>query len=44
MYKGFMVPMDSLDEETVRFIKEAPFCHYYLWRVVNEEDSISTPV
>ena len=39
-----MVPMDSLDPETVRFIQEAPFKHYYLWRVVNKEDSLSTPV
>ena len=36
--------MNTLDEETVKFIKEAPFRHYYLWRVVNKEDSISTPV
>ena len=42
--RGFMVPMESLDPETVEFIKNAPFCHYYLWRVVNKEDSISTPV
>ena len=39
-----MVPMESLDPETVRFIQEAPFKHYYLWRVVNKEDSLSTPV
>ena len=39
-----MVPMKSLDPETVEFIKNAPFHHYYLWRVVNKEDSISTPV
>ena len=42
--RGFMVPLDSLDFETVQFIKEAPFKHYYLWRVVHKEDSISTPV
>ena len=41
--RGFMVPMESLDPETVEFIKKAPFRHYYLWRVVNKEDSISTP-
>ena len=39
-----MVPLESLDPETVSFIINAPFCHYYLWRVVNKEDSISTPV
>ena len=39
-----MVPLDSLDFKTVQFIKEAPFKHYYLWRVVHKEDSISTPV
>ena len=39
-----MVPLDSLDEDTVKFIKEAPFGHYYLWRVVKKEDSLSTPV
>ena len=44
MDRGFMVPMDSLDFETVQFIKEAPFKHYYLWRVVYKEDSLSTPV
>ena len=42
--RGFMVPMDTLDPETVRFINEAPFKHYYLWRVVHKEDSLSTPV
>ena len=41
---GFMVPMESLDPETVKFIKKAPFCYYYLWRVVNKEDSIPTLV
>ena len=38
-----MVPMESLDPDTVEFIKNAPFRHYYLRRVVNKEDSISTP-
>ena len=42
--KGFMVPLESLDRETVKFIQEAQFCHYYLWRVVNKTDSLSTPV
>ena len=26
--QGFMVPMDTLDPETVRFINETPFKHY----------------
>ena len=39
-----MVPLDSLDSETVKYIKETPFKHYYLWRVVHKEDSLSTPV
>lgn len=39
-----MVPLESLDRETVKFIQEAQFCHYYLWRVVNKTDSLSTPV
>ena len=39
-----MVPLESLDPETVSFIMNAPFRHYYLWRVVNKEDSISTPI
>ena len=39
-----MVPMNTLNPETVRFINEAPFKHYYLWRVVHKEDSLSTPV
>ena len=38
-----MVPMESPDPETVEFIKKAPFRHYYFRRVVNKEDSISTP-
>ena len=42
--KGFMVPLDTLDKEPVKFIKEVPFHNYYLWRVVNKEDSIYTPV
>ena len=39
-----MVPLESLDAETIKFIQEAPFCHYYLLWVVHKEDSISTPV
>ena len=39
-----MVPLETLDLDTVSFIKNALFRHYYLWRVVNKEDSISTPV
>ena len=39
-----MVPLESLDEETIRFIDGAPFCHYYLWRVVHNEDYLSIPV
>ena len=42
--RGFMVPLKSLDPKTVEFIKNARFLHYYLWRVVNKEDSMSTPV
>ena len=42
--KGFMVPLESLDEETIRFLNSAPLRHYYLWRVVYKEDSLSTPV
>ena len=40
----FMVLMESLDPETVEFIRKAPFRHYYLWSVVNKEDSMSSPV
>ena len=39
-----MVPLEFLDPDTVGFIINAPFPHYYLWRVVNKEDSISSPV
>ena len=39
-----MTPLKDLDDEMVRFIKEALSRHYYLWRVVNKEDSLSTPV
>ena len=42
--KGFMVPLESLDCDTLKFIREALFPHYYLWRVVNKEDSLLTPV
>ena len=42
VHRSFMVPMVSLNPETVEFIRKAPFRHYYLWRVVNKEDSIST--
>ena len=44
MEGGFMVPLESLDPETVQYIEEAPFKHYYLWHVVPKEDSKSTPV
>ena len=28
--KGFMVPLETLDEEIIQFINKAPFRHYYL--------------
>ena len=42
--KGFMVRKVDLDPETQEFIDNAPFKHYYPWRPVTKDDSISTPV
>lgn len=42
--KGYMVPFESLPETTQKMIQDAPFRHYYPWRAVYKEDSVTTPV
>jgi len=42
--KGYMVPLDSLSEEQQQSIMSARFRHYYPWRAVYKEDSVTTPV
>ena len=42
--KGFMVRLKDLPSETQAIIKEAKFRHFFPWRTVFKEDSISTPV
>jgi hypothetical protein len=42
--KGYMQPMTSLPTETQIMIQNAPFHHYYPWRAVYKEDSVTTPV
>ena len=42
--KGFMIKKVDLDSETQELIDNAPFKHYYPWRPVTKDDSISTPV
>ena len=42
--KGFMVKMDSLSVDQQRIIREAKFQHFFPWRCVYKQDSLSTPV
>ena len=42
--KGFMSKVSDLDPETQEIINVAPFRHFYPWRIVYKEDSVSTPV
>ena len=42
--RNFMIKFDKLTEELKQKILSAPFLHYFLWRTVFKEDSISTPV
>ena len=42
--RGFMSKLDDINQEKQKIIAEAPFVHYYPWRVVYKEDSLSTPV
>ena len=42
--KGFMAKMDDMDSEVSQRVSDAPFHHYYPWRIVAKEDSVSTPI
>ena len=41
--KGFVVPLKTLSSEVQQMIKDAPIRHYFLWRSVFREESLSTP-
>jgi len=40
--KGFMAKLDDLPKEVRDKVSGAPFLHYYPWRIVAKEDSVST--
>ena len=42
--RGFMERLDDLSADRKEVILSSPFLHYYPWRTVYKEDSISTPV
>ena len=42
--REYMVPLDQLDPTTQELITSAPFKHYYPWRAVYKEESVTTPV
>ena len=42
--KGYMQELSDLPDEKQTTIKKAPFNHYYPWRAVYKEDSVTTPV
>ena len=42
--RGFMKLMEEFPKELQEKITNAPFRHYYCWRVVFKEDSLSTPI
>ena len=42
--RGFMQLMSEFPQDVQKKILEAPFLHYYPWRCVFKEDSLSTPV
>merc|ERR1719239_43930 len=42
--KGFMTKMDEMGTEVKQKVSDAPFHHYYPWRIVAKEDSVSTPI
>ena len=42
--RGFMSRLEDISQEKQKIISEAPFLHFYSWRVVYKEDSLSTPV
>ena len=42
--KGFMMKLSDMPEQKQKLIDDSKFRHYYIWRTVAKEDSISTPV
>lgn len=42
--KGFMCKLEDLPLDKQQIIRQSGFQHFYLWRTVSKEDSISTPV
>ena len=44
MDKGFMAKLTALPEDSQKLITSAEVNHFYPWRTVDKEDSISTPV
>ncbi len=42
--RGFMQPLSSLPEDLQKLIADAPVRHFYVWRAVVNEDSLSTPI
>ena len=42
--KGYMQELSSLPQSTQDLIASAPFRHFYPWRAVYKDDSVTTPV
>ena len=42
--KGYMQELSTLPWQTQELIASAPFRHFYPWRAVYKEDSVTTPV
>ena len=42
--KGYMQELSSLPQSTQDIIASTPFCHFYPWRAVYKDDSVTTPV
>jgi len=42
--RGYMVSLEDLPEEVQEEINSAPFRHFYPWKAVYKEESVTTPV
>jgi hypothetical protein len=42
--RGFMMKLSDMDKAKQEVVANAGFQHYFPWRVVYKEDSVSTPV
>ena len=42
--RGYMVPLNDLPVEVQKEIESAPFRHFYPWKAVYKEESVTTPV